>query len=98
MPKKAHDLVTFGGDTFDKDKDGVRLASALETIRALLTYRFGLRVYTLHALARAANCSEASASARLRDLRKPKFGGLNIQKKRDATRPGIWWYWLEDDK
>jgi hypothetical protein len=35
--------------------------------------------YTLKELAFVGGCSEAGASARIRDLRKPKYGGYTIE-------------------
>ena len=37
---------------------------------------------TLSEIARYTGDSEASISARLRDLRKPKFGGLTVNRRR----------------
>ena len=37
--------------------------------------------------------SEAGISARLRDLRKEKFGGYSIERKRSDE--GLWWYRME---
>ena len=36
--------------------------------------------------------SEAGASARLRDLRKPKFGGCVVERRRVAGREGLFAY------
>ena len=38
--------------------------------------------------------SEAGVSARLRDLRKPKFGGFVVEKRRRSA--GVWEYRLGD--
>ena len=37
---------------------------------------------------------EASISARLRDLRKPRFGKLIVERKRHLIFPGVWLYRL----
>jgi hypothetical protein len=44
---------------------------------------------TLQTIAGAAGAPEASASARLRDLRKL---GLTVDRERDPVSPGLFWY------
>ena len=69
--------------------DHERLATALERVRAYLadgSWR------TLAEIAAACGCSEAGASARLRDLRKPQYGGLSVASRRRT--PGTWEYRL----
>lgn len=46
------------------------------------------RYRTLRDIANATGCLETSASARLRDLRKPKFGGHSVDARR-AEGPGL---------
>lgn len=58
---------TFHGETFDPARDGARLTAHLQRVRDLMADG---RWRTLAEIAAAAGCSEASASARLRDLRK----------------------------
>ena len=81
----------FGGVTYDPDRDYTRLASALERVRAAVTGHRG-EWWTLHQLAAIAQASEAGTSARLRDLRKPQFGGLPIEARRQIG--GLWQYRL----
>lgn len=45
---------------------------------------------TLHDLAEKAKAPEASVSARIRDLRKPRFGGFTIEVKLVVTPYGQW--------
>ncbi len=47
--------------------------------------------WTLRTLADRVGAGEASVSARLREARKH---GWLLVKRRDATRPGLWWYAL----
>lgn len=61
-----HRQPLFGGDTYDAAKDEARLTNALRRVLACL--RSG-GWWTLRELAAAAQCSEAGASARLRDIR-----------------------------
>jgi hypothetical protein len=69
----------FDGDTFDPDLDGTRLFAQLKRVRALMgdgAWR------TLAEISAATADPEASISARLRDLRKPKFGAFTIERRR----------------
>ncbi len=54
---------------------------------------------TLATLASASRGSESAVSARIRDLRKPKFGGYTIHKRRkgDPNR-GLWEYRMEPEE
>lgn len=79
-----------GPDLLPADID--RLASQLERVKH--TMRDG-NWWTLRALAQRVRGSEAGVSARLRDLRKPKFGGYRVERRRlghDAL--GLWQYRL----
>lgn len=69
----------FDGITYDPTLDEVRLSGQLERVRALL---LGGAWYSLAHIAAVAGCSEAGASARVRDLRKTKWGGYTIERKR----------------
>lgn len=53
---------------------------------------------TLRTIADDCGCSEASASARLRDLRKPKFGAHEVERRRDDLKAGLWWYRVKVSK
>lgn len=80
----------FDGITFSPALDGPRLETALGRVQALM--RDG-RWRTLDEVARAAGCSQAGASARLRDLRKLRFGGYTIERRRRGDpSAGLWEY------
>ena len=79
----------FDGDTYDAERDGARLHSQLERVRDLMR---GGDWWTLVDLAQEAGGSEASVSARLRDLRKPRFGGYAVERK--YIENGLWAYRL----
>lgn len=82
--------VTFDGKTFDHAKDGARLSTQLERVRELMADG---RWRTLAQIKKACGGSEASVSARLRDLRKARFGGLSIERRRyGASAGGLWEY------
>ena len=68
----------FDGKTYEPS-DGPRLGTHLERVAAYM--RDG-QWRTLWEIARAAGCPPQSASARLRDLRKPRFGGYTVERQR----------------
>jgi hypothetical protein len=51
--------------------------------------------WTTPDLARAVGASHTSTSARLRDLRKEKFGGFTVHRRRHPDRAGVHLYRLE---
>ena len=77
----------FGGATFDEKRDGARLRSQLSRVGSA-TSDGGW--HTLAELAAKCGGTEAAISARLRDLRKPKFGGLVVE--RAHIKRGLWKY------
>lgn len=83
--------MTFDGSTYDEKRDGARLSTQLERVRGMFT-RWEGRWFSLEEIAAYANGTEAAVSARLRDLRKPKFGSLNIERKNLGG--GLWVYRL----
>ena len=82
------DKHVFGGKTFDLDLDGDRLSSQLKKVFwALQDGRWKM----LSTLAEETSSPEASVSARLRDMRKPRFGGHTIESRRCGIG-GLWEY------
>lgn len=79
---------TFDGETFDPSKDGPRLNRQLRVVRDWMLERSGW--YTLAEIARGTGEPEASVSARLRDLRKRKFGAYDVPRRRRSV--GLWEY------
>lgn len=71
-------MPRFDGATYQHARDHGRLASQLGEV--LATVRNGAW-WTLAALAFATGYPEASVSARLRDLRKAKFGGHIVERR-----------------
>lgn len=69
---------TFDGATFVANRDHTRLSRQLLSIKAIM---LDGEPHTLSELSAKVGCSEASASARLRDLRKTKFGGWDVKRK-----------------
>ncbi len=69
----------FDGRTFEPAKDGPRLGKQL---RAVLTFMLGSVWRSLDEISESTGYPQASISARLRDLRKPKFGEYTVQRQR----------------
>jgi hypothetical protein len=67
--------------------DQIRLSSQVSRV---LAYMVGGEWHTLSEIARACQCSEPSASSRLRDLRKLRFGAWTVNRRRRSQ--AIWEY------
>jgi hypothetical protein len=79
----------FDGETFDPALDGARLTGQLARVYELMSdgaWR------TLRDIARDAGGTEAAVSARLRDLRKARFGGHTVERRRVPGASGLWEY------
>ena len=77
------------GATFHMEHDSARLGRLLDAVRD----RMGDgRWWTLARLSAVTGGSEAGVSARIRDLRKPRFGGHTVDRRR--TDGGLWEYRL----
>jgi len=75
------------GETFNTERDLARLDNAMGRI---WTFIQDGNWHTLAELSAVGECSEACASARLRDLRKAKFGSYQIN--RSHCGKGLWKY------
>jgi len=84
-------MGTFGGDTFSESLDGDRLRVQLNAVWAFM---FDERWHTLNEISVAIGAPEASVSARLRDFRKPKFGGHVVERQRIPNGNGLHIYRL----
>ena len=91
---------SFGGVTYDPDRDYMRLKSQLWRTWQVMC---DSRVRTLAEITKlttelredGGHDTEAAISARLRDFRKEKFGGHIVEKYNDGGgNGGLWWYWL----
>lgn len=84
------DVAIRDGQTYDHARDGKRLASQHERVLAALRdYEW----HTLSGLSASTGDPEASVSARLRDLRKARFGAHKIERR--YVRRGLHEYRLE---
>jgi hypothetical protein len=81
--------VPHFGVTYDHQRDGKRLS--MQRHRVLAFMRDG-EWHTLWEISRSTKDPEASISARLRDLRRPEFGGYTIA--REYVERGLWRYRL----
>jgi hypothetical protein len=69
----------FDGETFEHDHDGPRLRRQLTRVYALM---FDSRWRTLDEISEVTGDPPASISARLRDLRKARFGAHDVARRR----------------
>lgn len=76
-------------ETFIEDRDGARLSKQREAVLDLM--RDG-KWRTLAEISAATGAPEASASARLRDLRKERYGSYTVD--RSYVSHGLWRYRL----
>jgi len=79
LPTFPQARLYFDGETYDPDKDAVRLTKLM--LRVWSFVQSGEWV-TLSELANATGGTEASVSARLRDLRKERFGAHTVERRR----------------
>ena len=82
----------FDGACFDPAKDQKRLEKQIGRVwRCMEDGQW----YTLEFIATWTGDPEASVSAQIRNLRKPRFGGYTIEKKRSKPTGGTWLYRLK---
>ncbi len=82
----------FDGATYDPERDHVRLSGQLGRVfKALDDGQWR----TLAEIGDLAKAPAQSVSARLRDLRKPRFGGFEVARRhRGDPKAGLWEYQL----
>lgn len=80
----------FDGRTYEPTHDQARLCSLLDNVRNLM---LDGRWRTLGAINRIVGGTEASISARLRDLRKERFGSFTVERRREGeAKRGLFSY------
>jgi hypothetical protein len=82
----------FDGDTFDPERDGERLSRQLAAVKEYCIRRFPRWIYLAQMAADLGYppASVPALSARLRDLRKDRFGAYNVE--REYVTRGLWRY------
>jgi len=78
---KKHAMLNFyaDGNTYEPALDQERLSSQLERVKTLMQDG---RWRTLAEISAITGGTESSVSARLRDLRKDRFGGHTVNRRR----------------
>ena len=79
----------FNGETYERERDHDRLANQLRAVRDVMldgVWR------SLMNISFQTGAPEASVSARLRDLRKVRFGGYIVERR--YAGDGLWEYRL----
>lgn len=82
----------FDGKTYNPEEDYERLASQLQAVTNIMSDNEWHTLAELHA---EVGGSEAAISARVRDLRKPKYGSRTIMRR--YVGYGVWEYRMEPD-
>lgn len=72
-------MTPFDGSTYDPTLDRQRLTTLLGRVQRLMSDN---RWRTLSEVQTACGGTEASCSARLRDLRKDEYGGFEVERRR----------------
>jgi|WetSurMetagenome_2_1015567.scaffolds.fasta_scaffold306846_3 hypothetical protein len=72
-------MSPFGGTTYERELDHDRLQTQLRRVREIM---LDGRWWTLAELESHLGYPQASVSARIRDLRKEKFGGFEVARRR----------------
>lgn len=81
----------FGGETYEPEHDAIRLKGLLARV---LTFMSDGQWHTLRQICDACGGTEASCSARLRDLRKGWAGSRKVERQRVAG--GLYQYRLAE--
>jgi hypothetical protein len=85
----AETAPSFDGETYEEEVDHERLGA--QFLRVFAVVRDG-HWRSLKAISLACGDPEASVSARLRDMRKKKFGGHNVERERVDDDRGLFVY------
>ena len=84
-----NEVFTFGPTCTEQDVP--RLLTQLERVKAYLSTH---QWYTLSEIEAYTGYPQASISAQMRHLRKPKFGAYTVTKRRRVNGCGTWEYRL----
>jgi len=90
------DFPHFNGPDYEPENDKPRLRKQHVVIRELM---LGSKWLTLSEIARKTGYPEASISAQLRHLRKPRFGSYLVPKRRRGDRKnGLFEYTVKGNR
>lgn len=91
VAEKREVTPRFDGATYDPKKDQARLSTQFIAVRDYVLKAYPSWV-TLKGIAKAIGRPDAvtGVSARLRDMRKPRFGGFEVEATRLSD--GVWMY------
>ena len=90
----------FDGATYDRDRDGKRLTGQLEAVAHILATHEWVELPELVAKVRmcvGGHVTDSGVTARVRDLRKEKFGGHVIYSRAARFGGGVWEYRMAQD-
>ena len=87
LPNRAFD---FDGQTYDRSEDQTRLNGQLREVYLLMSDGEWWTIRQL--IERIGKGTETGISARIRDLRKQRFGGMSVESQRVGS--GLWQYRL----
>lgn len=91
-------FADFDGDTYEPPLDQARLSAQLNSVRACVFRHYPAWLSLCEIAghvgpAQGRPYPEASVSARLRDLRKPRFGSYTVERRRRGSgRRGLFEY------
>ncbi len=85
-------VFAFSGNSYDEKYDAPRLTSQLQRVFAYMQKQSWVSLHEI--IEETGTGTTASVSARLRDLRKPQFGGHTVDKRRREGEEykGVWEY------
>ena len=92
--ESRYDKPAFDGETFDATLDGPRLQGQLERVKGLM---LDGQWRSLEQIALSCGCTTQGASARLRDLRKARYGSYSVLRERSSSA-GVFYYRLISPK
>ena len=90
-PPKPSAAPPIAGSTYDPQLDGQRLGEQGQAVFDLM--KDG-QWRTIAEIGLHVAGSQTGISARLRDLRKPEFGGHTVERRRMQSKVGVWEYRL----
>jgi len=79
----------FDGESYDPEQDGKRLGTQLQRVKAAM---MDGQWHTLNELMLRCGGHAGSISARIRDLRKKRYGGYTVERRRAFKGSGTWGY------